>query len=134
MFGIPYFNKWFKAYCIFSETQLCSISGNKVNNKNQMAPVKLDCPTAPACNYKTPALEADVAIRMLEVHRDTAQNNHLGMKAEKRKRPLLELSGDSVGETGWSLFLHERTRYKTFAEINSNVSAYLQYCLSPEIN
>ena len=124
VFQILHFNKWFNAYCFFSEAQLCSISGNKVNNKNQMAPVELDCPAAPACNYKTPDLEADVAIRMLEVHRDTAHNNHAGRKAEKPKRPLLELSGDSVDETGWSLFLlagHETDWHDTKHSLKSTL-------------
>ena len=70
---------------------------------------------------------------MLEMHRDT---NHVpgGRRADKPKRPLLELSGDAVDETGWALFQHEWSRYKTLAGLTDNLPAHLQDCLSPYIN
>jgi hypothetical protein len=94
--------------------------------------MELDCP-APACIYKTPTLTPELAIKMLELHRDT---NHIrgGRNKEKPKRPLLELSGESVDETGWALFMHEWARYKTLAELTDNLPSHLQDCLSPEIN
>lgn len=95
--------------------------------------MELDCP-APDCTFTTPAMTPELAMKMLELHRDTNHRTGGGRRADKPKRPLLELTGDSVDETGWALFKHEWIRYKTLAELTNNLSAHLQDCLSSEIN
>lgn len=122
-------NKWCKPIRIYNPGYTASIVIT-------MAPIALPCP-APACEYSTTELEPAIAIQMLEIHRAT---NHVatpaagGNKAEKPRRPLLELPGESVDETGWALFLHEWQRYKVLGNLTENLSAHLQDCLSPEIN
>ena len=58
-----------------------------------MAPKAYTCPS-PGCDYATDALEAELAIRFLEIH--VAQAHGVNSKPEKPKKPDLEMIGKVV--------------------------------------
>ena len=55
-------------------------------------------------------------------------------RAEKTRKPVLELQGSSATEESWEYFVHRFEDYKTLAGINArNAATHLRDCLPYEI-
>ena len=95
-----------------------------------MAPKAYACPS-PGCEYNTDILEADVAIRFLEIH--VAQAHGVNSKPEKPKKPDLEMVGNAVDALDWETFLHKFGTYKTLAGVSGDGGSHLLACLSKDV-
>ena len=88
------------------------------------------CPS-PGCDYKTDVLEAEVAIRFLELH--VGQVHGLHNKPEKPKMPALEMTGSVVDIMDWKAFIHQFNTYKKLAGITGDGGTHLLACLGKEV-
>ena len=72
--------------------------------------MEIQCP-APDCQYKTPEMEAQLAMQLLMLHNANVHEsaNRQGCKPEAMKRPLATL--DMTG-TAWRDFKSQWQRYK----------------------
>ena len=95
-----------------------------------MAPKAHDCPS-PGCAFRTDVLEADLAIRYLELH--VSQAHGLQNKPEKPKKPVLEMVGNVVDALDWETFSHQFHTYKKLAGISGDGGTHLLACLGKEV-
>ena len=95
-----------------------------------MAPKAFNCPS-PGCEYATDILEADLAIRFLEIH--VAQAHGVNSKPEKPKKPDLEMIGNVVDALDWETFIHKFDTYKKLAGISGDGGSHLLACLSKDV-
>ena len=72
--------------------------------------MEIQCP-APDCQYKTPEMEAQLAMQLLMLHNANVHEsaNRQGCKPEAMKRPLATLD---MTETAWRDFKSQWQRYK----------------------
>ena len=72
--------------------------------------MEIQCP-APDCQYKTPEMEAQLAMQFLMLHNANVHEsaNRQGCKPEAMKRPLATLD---MTETAWRDFKSQWQRYK----------------------
>ena len=72
--------------------------------------MEIQCP-APDCQYKTPEMEAQLAMQLLMLHNANVHKsaNRQGCKPEAMKRPLATLD---MTETAWRDFKSQWQRYK----------------------
>ena len=95
-----------------------------------MAPKAYTCPS-PGCDYATDTLEAELAIRFLEIH--VAQAHGVTSKPEKPKKPDLEMIGNVVDALDWETFIHKFDTYKKLAGISGDGGSHLLACLSKDV-
>ena len=107
-----------------------------------MAPIALECPNA-GCTlgkdgdkYKTPELEAELAVKMLDLH---VQQNHAKGEVsfdkrnmrERQKKPSANME---MTEAKWRDFLNQWARYKRSSGINGqDIVDDLVLCLSDDL-
>ena len=96
----------------------------------KMAPKAYQCP-APGCGYRTDELEADLAIRFLEMH--VSQAHGTSSRPEKPKKPELDMVGDVVDTLDWETFIHKFETYKKLAGISGDGGSHLLACLSKDV-
>ena len=95
-----------------------------------MAPKEYQCPS-PGCPYKTDALEAELAIRFLEMH--VSQSHGIHSRPEKLKKPELDMVGNVVDTLDWETFVHKFDTYKKLAGISGDGGSHLLACLSKDV-
>ena len=95
-----------------------------------MAPKAYTCPS-PGCEYKTDELEADLAIRFLEIH--VSQAHGVNSRPEKPKKPELDMVGNVVESLDWETFVHKFDTYKKLAGISGDGGSHLLACLSKDV-
>ena len=97
-----------------------------------MAPLVLECPNAGCVlgvngqRYKTPDMEAELALRMLDLH---VQQNHselqgvgeTGPKAQKLQRPSIP---EDCSEVQWAFFVEKWEDYKRFYRLTTKDEIY----------
>ena len=97
-----------------------------------MAPLALECPNAGCVlgvngqKYKTPDMEPELALRMLDLH---VQQNHaehqgvgeMGPKAQKLQRPSIP---EDCSEIQWAFFVEKWEDYKRFYRLTTKEEIY----------
>ena len=84
-----------------------------------MAPKKWTCLT-PGCDYETEVMEASDAIEFLKLH--TSQNHGVTTKPEKPKKPILEMTTNTIDVLDWDSFLHKFGVYKKLSGITGDAA------------
>ena len=95
-----------------------------------MAPKEYQC-LSPGCSYKTDALEADLAIKFLEMHVSQAHGIH--SRPEKPKKPELDMVNNVVDTLDWETFIHKFDTYKKLAGISGDGGSHLLASLSKDV-
>ena len=87
---------------------------------------------SPGCSYATEAMEATVAVEFLKMH--VSQVHGIASKPEKPKKPVLEMSGNTIDSLEWDAFTHKFSVYKKLSGISEDTSSsHLLDCLSKEV-
>ena len=95
-----------------------------------MSPKSYKCVT-PGCSYVTDELEASVAVEFLKMH--VSQVHGIASKPEKPKKPVLEMSGNTIDSLEWDAFTHKFSVYKKLSGISENAGSHFLDCLSKEV-
>ena len=92
--------------------------------ESAMAPLQLECPLGSAtCAFKTQEVETEVALQLLEMHRQMAHPLQVQapttsqVKTGKIVRPRLELKDSFVDEETFAFFQHRWSEYKGMAPV-----------------
>ena len=66
---------------------------------------------SPGCDYATEEMEqASVAVEFLKMH--VSQAHGIASKPEKPKKPVLEMTGNTIDSLDWDAFTHKFSVYK----------------------
>ena len=85
----------------------------------------------PGCAYVTDEVEASVAVEFLKMH--VGQVHGIASKPEKPKKPVLEMSGNTIDSLEWDAFTHKFSVYKKLSGISENAGSHFLDCLSKEV-
>ena len=86
---------------------------------------------SPGCSYATDVMEASVAVEFLKMH--VSQVHGIASKPEKPKKPVLEMSGNTINSLEWDAFTHKFSVYKQLSGISKNAGSHFLDCLSKEV-
>ena len=106
-----------------------------------MAPTELECPyktSEAGCPYKTQKLEFADAKEMMQMH--TSLSHQAAPvcegrpQAERVKRPVLTLTGQSITQDEFEHFLYLFSQYKGHLGTGHNTATLLRECLAEDVS
>ena len=106
-----------------------------------MAPTELECPyktSEAGCPYKTQKLEFADAKEMMQMHTSLSHKaapvREGRPQAERVKRPVLTLTGQSITQDEFEHFLYLFSQYKDCLGAGHDTATLLRECLAEDVS